>query len=157
MPQLLASHVDRLQGFTRPFIADRGTLVICDDQGMWYYYTDKWTPSAGLNNRQWIKMFHATPPINIAPEQWGICHNLIDDVKCRDKNWTRPEIAAAITSFIDEHFGMRGDGFTLRPAGKARHLSQKRVKRLVEQTMTLAQADVGRIDAARQYVHSQKF
>jgi hypothetical protein len=137
--QTLASHVDRLAGMLRPFVANSGTLVIRDDRGLWYYHREDWQPETGLTNKQWIALFHCSPPLNIGNECWGVVEApLTDDFGPTAHNWTRGEIAGAIQSFVDR-FEVQADGVSLRPIGKSKHLSAKRDMDLAHRRAELKQ------------------
>lgn len=124
--QSLATSKGRVPNILGDFIGDHGTLVIHAPGNRWYYLGQEWMPKNGLTTQQFIKTFHVAPPSNVPVEWWGIVAGLTDDVKCRDCNWRKGEVQAALDMFVNEWGGgAKSHGVNIRTLAKIQHLASK--------------------------------
>ena len=110
------------------FLGDFGTLLLHVPGDLWFYMAEEWTPHVPLTKQQFIKMFHMAPPSNVPMGWWGIVPGLTDHNTCRDRNWFKGDLQAALDMFMEDHKAEyeKPDGTHWAPLSKGQFLARKR-------------------------------
>lgn len=130
MSQSLATSKGPIPNILGAFIGDFGTLVIWT-AGKYYYLCDTWQPDKGMTRPHFIKTFHVAPPTNVPDGWWGIVPGMTDDITCRDCNWTKGTLQAALDMFVESRGQdyLKPDGQCMNPFNKGRLLARKKKDR----------------------------
>lgn len=116
--------------FGKIALGDSGTLIVRANQ-LWYYVNKQgtWSPDGGMTPREFIRLFHIAPPANVNNNEWGIVAGLTDEFDLCDRNWTQPEIQAAVDQFMTDIIGanyIKPSGVVLDKLGKGQKLARRR-------------------------------